>query len=394
MSKMSEQELNNLLSLVKMAYMSGSENSGDLLQNIAAGSFSTQNNGNTIPKLSFTQKEIDKMPKTFKKEFRVDGSAARVRKRLCGKNCYTYTIRYRKNGYNVEVTNKNLETAKKLFIEKLKTAEKAERTVSTTGTPLTFNSFALYYFEKFRQKKVAKETFRGDMYRYEKYLKPYFKEKLIKNITPGECQQLLDEIAETGKDKTVAEVRGLLSVIFKTAILHGIIQMNPLNIVLTKTYERKHGTALTKEEEKLLITSVAQTDYAQCFALLLYCGLRPNELETVQIEDKFVVAKNSKRKNGKIEYKKIPISKMLAPFVVNKTIRQHGIKALRYQMYKILPNHILYDLRTTFYTRLKECNVADNAINEFVGHSLGALGNTYTDLSDEYLLKEGAKYEY
>lgn len=58
--------------------MSGSENSGDLLQNIAAGSFSTQNNGNTIPKLSFTQKEIDKMPKTFKKEFRVDGSAARV----------------------------------------------------------------------------------------------------------------------------------------------------------------------------------------------------------------------------------------------------------------------------------------------------------------------------
>ena len=70
MSKMSEQELNNLLSLVKMAYMSGSENSGDLLQNIAAGSFSTQNDGKAIPKLSFTQKEltIEKSSKKSKKD--------------------------------------------------------------------------------------------------------------------------------------------------------------------------------------------------------------------------------------------------------------------------------------------------------------------------------------
>ena len=43
---------------------------------------------------------------------------------------------------------------------------------------------------------------------------------------------------------------------------------------------------------------------------------------------------------------------------------------------------------------IKECGVADAARDEFVGHSLGALGNAYTDLSDEYLLKEGAKFKY
>jgi integrase len=56
-----------------------------------------------------------------------------------------------------------------------------------------------------------------------------------------------------------------------------------------------------------------------------------------------------------------------------------------------LPNHKLYDLRTTFYTRCDEYGVAAPARDEFVGHSSGVLTNTYRDLSDEYLLKEGAK---
>ena len=50
-----------------------------------------------------------------------------------------------------------------------------------------------------------------------------------------------------------------------------------------------------------------------------------------------------------------------------------------------------YDLRTTFYSRCLEGGVADIAQRLFVGHSLGELGNAYTDVSDEYLLKEGKK---
>lgn len=343
--------------------------------------------------------EVEKMPKTFKKEFRTDGCTARVYRRKIGKESYTYDIKYRRNSYNVIVTDKNLDTAKKKFIEKLKTAEKVIKTTARadSAVPTTFNAFANYYFENFRKKKVAKLTLKSDLCKYRNYIKPYFKETPIKKITPADCQRLLDSIFEEGKGKTATDVHGLLSIIFKTAILHGIISTNPLNIVILQKHEKTHGTALSKDEEKNLLNYFKDTRYEQSFALLLYCGLRPNELETAKVDGKFIVAKNSKRKNGKVEYKKIPISPMLAPYVTDKElvlIENKNVNYLRTKMKEALPNHILYDLRTTFYSRLKECGVADNAINEYVGHSLGVLGNTYTDLSDEYLLKEGKKFQY
>ena len=142
----------------------------------------------------------------------------------------------------------------------------------------------------------------------------------------------------------------------------------------------------------MLLDGVKGTKYELVMALALYTGLRPNELYTAKIEGDFIVAKNSKRKGGKIESKKIPITAMLRPYLENVSeFKFPGIEYVRETFNEILPGHIFYDLRRTFYTRCDECGVAEPARDEFVGHSKGELTNTYRDLSDEYLLKEGAK---
>ena len=343
-----------------------------------------------ISELKFTNKEINQMPTTFRKEFRADGCTARIRKKPSGKNGYIYEIRYRRNGYNVGVSNKNLEEAKRLFIEALKTAKVSKK---ITGVPKTFHSFTMYYFENFRIRKVAEKTYKTDYNRYKKYLQPYFEEIPLVRITPKDCQDLMDELEEEGKGKTAGELFALLSVIFKMAMCHRLIDYNPLDIVIHTKHESDHGVALTKEEEAKLLNNTSDIILRNALALGLYTGMRPNEYKTAKIEGKFIVAVNSKRKNGKVEYKRIPITKMLKPYLKDG-INVPTEKRLRAAIRAVLPDHKLYDLRTTFYTRCTECGVAEAAMKEFVGHSLGQLGNAYTDLSDEYLLQEGAKLLY
>ena len=272
-------------------------------------------------------------------------------------------------------------------LPKKKSAEK-------NSVPTTFNAFAQYYFENFRVKKVAKRTFQCDMSRYNTHIAPYFKEKPLKKITSKDCQTLIENIEASGKGKTADEVYSLLSVIFKMAIRHDIIRHNPMDIIMPVQYESEHGKALTKTEEERLKTALDGSKLLQPFMILLYTGLRPNELKTARKENDFIIAVNSKRKNGKVEYKRIPVSKMLAPYVVDMPDGFPYLDLLRRTIRDILPGHKLYDLRTTFYSRCKECGISEYAIKEFMGHSLGALGNAYTDLSDKFLLSEMAKFEY
>lgn len=351
--------------------------------------------GAEVGVVKFTEKEIETMPRKLKRLLVIDKKRCRLRTRKCGDDTLTYEIRLRSGGYNVTACGKTLALAKEHFLEKLRKAKPIEKNdvAGLCDIPSTFASFSRYYFETFRKEKINPTTYRVDFGRVERYLIPYFGEIPIKRITPTDCKKLLDQTLAEGKGKTATELYSQLSIIFRGAIAHGLLTINPLGIVPPVRYEQENGVALSRSEESLLFAGLTEREFAIAAALALYCGLRPNELETAKIHGDFIVARNSKRKNGKIEFKRIPICAKLRPFLVDGLPELPTPQLLRRRINVALPAHKLYDLRTTFYTRCDELGVAPPARDEFVGHSAGALTNAYRDLSDEYLLTEGAKLD-
>ena len=122
-------------------------------------------------------------------------------------------------------------------------------------------------------------------------------------------------------------------------------------MVFHTKHEHQHGSALTKEEEKLLLSSTAGIPQQLMFAIGLYMGMRPNEYETARLDGDIIVAINSKRINGKVEYKKIPVTPMLKPYLNGvDEIKFSSLRIMRDRFNIIFPKHKLYDLRKTFYT--------------------------------------------
>lgn len=344
--------------------------------------------------LKFTKKEILKMPKKFRQTFSVSGYTAHVRRRKSGAKTWNYEVRFRRDGYNVCVSSNRLEQAKQKFIDRIIEIEK-NGGIYNSDIPTRFDDFANYYFESFYKRKVVEETYRIALSQYKNHLEPKFGKTPLRAITPKPCQELIDKLVADGKERTSEDIFTLLNLIFKAAIKHNLLTSNPMDMVIVVNHERTHGKALSKDEERKLLNETAGTPYQLMFAVALYTGMRPNEYASARIEGKFIITINSKRKNHKIEYKRIPITPMLAPYLHGVTeLSFCRVETLRRILAKILPEHRLYDLRTTFYTRCQECGIAEVAIKKFVGHALGGLADTYTDLSEEYLLKEGNKLHY
>lgn len=331
------------------------------------------------------------MPTRFKKTFRANGCLVHVRKRIRN-GCVDYEARYRRDGYNISVSSTDYEKLKEKFINAVQVADDG---TPLPNVPTTFHEFATYFFETFWRRTVAASTYKTEMNRYKNHIRPYFGSMPLKKITPSMCQKLFDDIAAKGYGKTLDEVHGRLNQIFDMAINHGLIKANPIAVTVFTVHEREHGVPLTKEEEHRLLELTAGTPYQLMFAVVLYTGLRPNEFKTARIEGEFIVAVNSKQKTKKVDYKRIPITPMLRPYLANvEELRFYVTNRIREKLKKLLPQHTLKDLRATFSTRCIQCDVAEIALKKFMGHSLGELGNAYINPPDEYLIQEGKKLNY
>ena len=150
-------------------------------------------------KIKFSKKEVDAMSKTFKKEFIANGLAARIIKRPSGKNGVYYEIRYRRNGYNITVSNADLKMAKKLFIETTKLLDSPEQMAKNR---LKFCNIADEWI-KYKHGKIAEETWKG----YESLIRRYVPDEIKNRAVSDIRTKDIDEVMQTYNPRMYEQMR-------------------------------------------------------------------------------------------------------------------------------------------------------------------------------------------
>lgn len=355
------------------------------------GSFDIQDESRSTvsSEIKFTRQEIKNMSPTFKKVFIANGLAAHVLKKPCGKNTFTYEIRYRANGFDIRASSIDLAKAKEKFLAKTTSKE----------------------IEKYRIKthKDNKNLFRNIFEEWHQYKKGTILDKELKRFhvnfynLPEELQNKpifeiktidLDKIMKEVKPRKYEELRTLFNGIFKYAIASGLLTNNPVALIPFKKAERQSKDALPTDEIITFFENVKDSKYdniRQGLYLLYFFGLRPCEIdEETHREGEFLITRNRKRKNGKIEYKKIPIPKQSKgyidwerPLIFNCSNwkRDTLIKEL-------LEEKTGYYFRHTFSTVCQE-KVRPDIVDIWMGDSPQRLvGKVYTHFSDKFMREQ------
>ncbi len=341
--------------------------------------------------ITFSQKEIFKMDKTFRKEFIANGMVAHVIKRKRGKNAIVYEIRYRRNGFDISATSANLDEAKRRFLKMTMPDElENHRKKNYAGAKNSFRFIANEWLE-FKKDKLNSRTHKNYESYSTRYLYPVLGDLMISQIKTIDINKIMSQV----EGRVYEDLRVILNSVFKYALASGIITHNPMLLIPFKKAERNSRRALTEEEVGKMIDRLNMdeySDYKRTFLILLFFGLRPCELEDARFEGNFLIARNAKRKNGKIEYKKIPICKQAremldldAPIVA-----LHRTDVLNRIFKRIMDDEEVtqYFLRHTFATVCQQY-VRPDIVDIWMGDSSERLvGKVYTHFPDKFMIEQ------
>lgn len=348
--------------------------------------------------LLFTIKEISKMDSKFKKIFIANGLVAKVYIRKCGYYQTTYEIRYRSHGYNFSCTAKTLDKLKAEFLRKTQPGELEKYKAKPSQRNKKRKDTLHVYFEEWLslkrgnigEKEIKRFQTNFNNLPEELRYKPIYEIRAID----------LDAILKDVQPRKYEELRTLFNGIFKYAVASGIIQNNPVALIKFKRAERQNRESLSQTEITSFLREIKDSKYdeiRQGAYILYYFGLRPCEIdEETHIEGDFLIARNRKRKNGKIEYKKIPIPKDAWKMIDwNKPITFQCRKERFHHLFKeLLKGKTAYSLRHTFATICQQY-VRPDIVDIWMGDSPQRLvGKVYTHFPDEFMLENMLKVEF
>lgn len=318
----------------------------------------------------FTEKEILKMPKPIRKIFRTNKKNAHVRFWRG-----VYEIRLMINGQRIEASAKQLSVAKERFIKKLNEYSKHGILTKGKGKKLLL-PYIKQWFETVKKPFIKETTYKMYLQLYNAYIAPKFDQREMDSITKFELQEFINEFVITERYRTAQKLTQVLSAVFDYAVDDGIIERSPMKRVVVAHYEEEHGLSLTREEEKILITTLLgepSNTYAQAYAFMVYTGIRRGELASAELNDGWVYIVSGKQRKGlKAKSRRIPVCPMLEkllPYIELETIKKISPGMLTKHIKDFLPSHHCHDLRHTFITRAQECGISREIVSLWAGHA-------------------------
>ena len=337
------------------------------------------------------------MATTFKKVFIANGLAAHVIKKASGKNSVCYEIRYRANGYNIVVSSTNLQKAKEKFLSKTKPSEiEKYRVRSKNENSDTFANIFEQFFAYKSKSKITPKTLSDYRIRFNK-IPSFIKELAISKITSIQ----ISEYMNTLNARSYEDMRTVFNSVFKFAMALGLLTVNPIALVPFQRAERQVREALSEEEIERFLQRITETRFdkiRQMAYFYYFFGLRASELdEETRREGDFLITRNRKRKNGKIEYKKIPIPLQAENLIdwtppLHRTVRAVTANNLFKEL--LGDGKTAYNLRHTFSTICQQY-VRQEIVEIWIGDSpVRLIAKHYTHFSDKFMREEMNKVAF
>lgn len=228
------------------------------------------------------------------------------------------------------------------------------------------------------------------------------------DITVNQLQRVLDEHSDMSYER-VNKIRTLFSKMYQWAIKQEFIGKNRADGLAINVKQGSKPKQAFSTEEIQALWSISDDNSAKIALILIYCGVRINELlslkkEDIDFKEQIFYVRKSKTKSG---IRVVPIANKVLPFW-NEFYERSKIDyvftnpkggALTYENFKkhywyslmarLNFNHTIHETRHTCISQLTMQNANPTIIKIIVGHKsvMSLTEKTYTHISNKELLK-------
>lgn len=168
--------------------------------------------------------------------------------------------------------------------------KETERDMGLLDKPIPEDpEFATYlddWLKEFKKGSVKARTLEGYEYTIEKYVKPYFKNVLLSQLTARRIQMAYNELNEAGySPRTIAFAHSLIRDALNQAVVDDLIPSNPALSTRRPPRKKKAIQVFTPDEAVRFIQSAKKDPHGIVFWFALATGMRPEEYLALRWED-------------------------------------------------------------------------------------------------------------